>query len=83
MPLIDLYARFLFFMRCRLSHPVIPSVAEESRGNEKISVIKEKVAWLRLLLRYPATGWLFLTAPLALRHNLAAALLLTILFNFL
>ena len=60
MPLIDLYARFLFFMRCRLSHsvipsvlfsvipsvlfsvipseafspPVIPSVAEESRGNE-------------------------------------------------
>ena len=21
-------------MRCRLSHPVIPSVAEESRGNE-------------------------------------------------
>ena len=24
---------FFVFMRCRLSHPVIPSVAEESRGN--------------------------------------------------
>ncbi len=40
-PLIDLYARFLFFMRYSLSHSVIPrvlfsvipSVAEESRGN--------------------------------------------------
>ena len=64
--------------RARRSHPpVIPSVAEESRGNEKISVIKEKVARLRLLLRYPATGWLLLTAPLALRRNLAVVLLLS------
>ena len=41
-PLIDLYARFLFFMRAAYTlsvipsilFTVIPSVVEESRGNE-------------------------------------------------
>ena len=35
MPLIDLYARFLFLCVAALHCPVIPSVAEESRGNER------------------------------------------------